>query len=1317
MPTKKNGRPTLRSTGIVAGEVAFVPAQAGWLSSRLVVVEGSAPPCRVEYDACKDDDERESFFRALYALVAHRTAMATVDAVRAWFLGTAVTHIAGDATPYTSLTQAPGLRVCVEALGGDLGADPTVISGENAERLVSEVLTPLDALALFSPTSSGTADPHRRRLFFLLDYWQLETVELPDQMPLGAPVLRLACGTVAQSNVNSCSLAERRRLVRLVGAGDRRLYLLPEPADGNTGYCRTPEARLALVEQALDSMTPPDAATVTTLFGALDRLSLGCLKSLLQKIVRTGARLVDVTGALTADGSPLAPLPAELVLAATVARLLPLSMFNPHGGGLETGLAALFKRGAIICVEDAWPGTDAGSAAPVVDWMMACAALAAARRSWTPPTSYLALAIRTLDAARRSRTVCNFSLERGHDLNPLASLPAGSPMMMGASCYLFDHFLGGMAGDHAMMRDAFKQQIPLVTAASAGARVDVMPLHHFVDQHCTTAFPYLLPADGLASALIDGNRASFAALFTRVFGEVTGLNPRRLVSGGGGGGGATTLFDLVPRTDAQAEFFREVQRAQSRMWMSLYVPRTDDSRIKSIVTQNTEIVEPYDRLAHAVGCHSISVDRVTYLWTLGTQDQTEINVARKRDTARVKAVAVVADDTDDAPPPPPSNKKRSSSSSSSSSAAKRSVSEVTQTLDEQEAELENVREAVRRLLSADGVRVNSMNGALIKLGSDNDGVDIITVNGVNWEEARRRTISVPFLAWSDETTPVDSLVTPRDSLDLSCWVRRLSAEIDATPGISAAGRQLAISMMRAPTRTLVFPRPARDGGPSRDAGGISATRIHFEAWVVCKLVSDWSALLLCPREGNDLSQFKTPAAHLDLRLKLAAELSSSAWSTIRPEDTDRAVAVAAEWYRQQLNRHLQAHQLRALRALAYRVVDSNHRAHFLWMDMGAGKTATALVFAALLEQLRLQPSASLRCLFVTTKTALKQVYSEAAVMGLRCGAIENRGDAAAFMRNGGDTNCNVVFITHDVVKNSDAMQAVLPFVARSLVVIDEVHTCTGEGTQRNTAVQLLANLGAQVLFMTATPLRSTREKGALRALMQHVANFPCVTENDFVVACGAMVHPMVYDRIPTQDVLEDATTGDNNAVLMRHVPRHLGGLSEMARMDAAGLKNALEDAYSVTDAAIARLVRQEVTAGSRPLVVCRDYAHCQRFAALLCTRHGFSAKQLWMPDPLKNITSIAAGNSANDRIVVGIISIRRCTGYSATHFNVRLRGVFPSNEADRTQIDGRIARTGQPVAPIRLITVHCGITSLVVNKHLDAASTVRLMDQLNGIHV
>lgn len=350
MPTKKNGRPTLRSTGIVAGEVAFVPAQAGWLSSRLVVVEGSAPPCRVEYDACKDDDERESFFRALYALVAHRTAMATVDAVRAWFLGTAVTHIAGDATPYTSLTQAPGLRVCVEALGGDLGADPTVISGENAERLVSEVLTPLDALALFSPTSSGTADPHRRRLFFLLDYWQLETVELPDQMPLGAPVLRLACGTVAQSNVNSCSLAERRRLVRLVGAGDRRLYLLPEPADGNTGYCRTPEARLALVEQALDSMTPPDAATVTTLFGALDRLSLGCLKSLLQKIVRTGARLVDVTGALTADGSPLAPLPAELVLAATVARLLPLSMFNPHGGASRR----VWRRCSSVAPSSVW---------------------------------------------------------------------------------------------------------------------------------------------------------------------------------------------------------------------------------------------------------------------------------------------------------------------------------------------------------------------------------------------------------------------------------------------------------------------------------------------------------------------------------------------------------------------------------------------------------------------------------------------------------------------------------------------------------------------------------------------------------------------------------------------------------------------------------------------------------------------------------------------------------------------------------------------------------------------------------------------------
>lgn len=1257
--------------------------------------QGTVPPSYGDYDQWPADDgpDNPGFFLALYQLVRHRPGMTSVDRVRDWFLASAVRR--QGTAQYVSMSQAADVRVTIEHVGGELGSDVSVITAENLEKLHAESLTPIDALMLFEPAGGSASDVHRRRLFFLLSYWHLDSVEFLDQMPPSAPVFCLASpGRVVRGAVHEFEPDARRRMVRLRNES-ACAYLLPESgADGG-----------ALDVAAFVRQYASDDATAQVALQAVRQLTLGMCKSLLQKLIRTGADVVNLVG-VCPPGTLMAPtIPATPLLAAVAVRMLGLSMFNPHGGGLETGAVALFKRAAIVAMEDAWPEA-LDEAAAWLEWLTVCAAYARSRRNWKPPASYVACCVAGLEACRRSRTACTFSIADFVKLPPLVFPTDGSARPRDTVRFLFEHFLRGMDGDLGMIRCIHMEGLRLAAAPTA-ACITEMPIYHFIDQHCMTAFVYLLPPDGVAASLVETCRESFGGLFSRVFSRVTGINPRRAPAKVSL---ESSIESVLERSHSDVQFLREVQTAQMRAWMSLIGDRT---RLPGESTRDFVVKKPYDWIAYEVGVQRITVDGVKYLWTLGTQDSCEISVARQRDPPAVSrrpvAVAAAADDDDDDDDVPIASSHKRALSTGDDSAAKRLAAEAE---NNEEAEHQRVRDAVGQLLRDEGIHCSL---GTIGIGSDQTGLEVITVNGEPWENAREYHMDVPTTLWSSGTVPQDSLAVMRMSLDVTTMRERLHEAIRCVRGVTAAGRALALAMMRSPSRHLVFPRPARDGGPSRDAAGAQPLRVHLEAWLVCKAIADWSALLMCPRSGGELSIFDTPAEYLDLRIEIASRLAHTKWSTISPEECDRAVTSSLDWFQDRRGQHMFSHQERAERLLAYRVVDGAHRAHFLWMEMGAGKTTTALVFAVLLQILRQRAPEKMHCLFLTAPSALESVLADIKSLNISCLTLEqSRGRLARVAGKLG--HYNVLLATHDTIKSADSIAELSAYASKALVVVDEVHRCTGIGTKRAAAIQLLANIAGQVLFMTATPVRSVREKASLRALLQHVANFPCVTDNDFLVACNAMVHPRIHARIPVEDVLLCAETEETQPLLMRHIPARLGGLSNDERLSTASLQQALLDAYEVTDAFIVDQVLAEIAAGNRPFVVCRTYDHVEAMRQRLYAA-GLSEQQIMVAARASSIQSVTADTNTNPHLCVALVPMHQSTGYSATYFNVRLRGVFPSNEADRAQIDGRIVRPGQREAPVRLVTVHCGITSLIVRRHLEAASTVRLIDELNAIRI
>jgi len=71
------------------------------------------------------------------------------------------------------------------------------------------------------------------------------------------------------------------------------------------------------------------------------------------------------------------------------------------------------------------------------------------------------------------------------------------------------------------------------------------------------------------------------------------------------------------------------------------------------------------------------------------------------------------------------------------------------------------------------------------------------------------------------------------------------------------------------------------------------------------------------------------------------------------------------------------------------------------------------------------------------------------------------------------------------------------------------------------------------------------------------------------------------------------------------------------------------------------------------------------------------------------------------------------TGYNLTAIKTMITGVFFSNQATRTQLEGRILRFGQISPFVDFITVHTGILSYVLDKYENTRSLEKIISDLS----
>ena len=284
-----------------------------------------------------------------------------------------------------------------------------------------------------------------------------------------------------------------------------------------------------------------------------DGVKAGALKSIMQKLIRFGAPRCRLPAPVATDGMEVDT--ERVVVAAT---LLCLSTkgdsYLPDLHMSVRGVTAACKRLAVIAVEDAWFAGDGDRSGTLVGLL--AMAMVSARYDGYHPTPATAHTIAELAGAMVASKRILPAQDKHATLRkrePTDRVSANAAAMQKASRLLYA--LRSFDGDMRMLAlaatlaEAGADRLP-VFEDKDGARMNVVPLEHCIDQHVYRGIAHMIATMPTDPATRKPSQA-LNARYRTVFDRVTGFNPRVVGHGDEAfspfGGGRGELDDAVAR--------------------------------------------------------------------------------------------------------------------------------------------------------------------------------------------------------------------------------------------------------------------------------------------------------------------------------------------------------------------------------------------------------------------------------------------------------------------------------------------------------------------------------------------------------------------------------------------------------------------------------------------------------------------------------------------------------------------------------------------------------------------------------------------------
>jgi superfamily II DNA or RNA helicase len=404
---------------------------------------------------------------------------------------------------------------------------------------------------------------------------------------------------------------------------------------------------------------------------------------------------------------------------------------------------------------------------------------------------------------------------------------------------------------------------------------------------------------------------------------------------------------------------------------------------------------------------------------------------------------------------------------------------------------------------------------------------------------------------------------------------------------------------------------------------------------------------------------------------------------------------------------------RKMRSYQREIVDDmveNHnkgdKGNFIWVPVGLGKTKSVFEYLRVRKEKGTLPP---YVIYTLPESAIKSIIQEIKYFGIPINLIFPLADIkkrkAQYAEEGVTIakSCAPVpfainLIEHDHLRRCE--DVFNEYASRSMFVVDEVHKTLND-TKRTSVALEMAHLSLDFIVLTGTPIIDNNTY-KLIGWLEQVVPYEVNTRN-FWVAANSMIAKKVNTGI--QIVREDVVAlfdKDEEKSYTSLVPPALGGTN--VKPSHEEWMAATEICYQAADKEMMTQVEMFLQEDRGVMLVAKDKRHQQKLYVMLTSGTSVNPEDVYVLGSGESIfltdEAVAAGKIRNYKVV--IVTIKKAEGYTLTALSAMVTSVYPSNNAQLTQIEGRINRVSQQRSEIDYRTVHCGILTIILQNHKKA---------------
>ena len=978
-------------------------------------------------------------------------------------------------------------------------------------------------------------------------------------------------------------------------------------------------------------------------------LSPAAYKSFIQKIIRYRPlkirfpdRFVEV--AYFYQREPGDQIESDKFLNALIMELILMpGSFVPDIKRFVSGQESAFKRIGVIVAEDAYGNPEDVATA------YTAALLSQRVKSWKPGKELLEKCLTVALEALNTSRYWDWDWMEGAKLSPL-SIEAGQGPLDRAAAILFE--IRSFPSDIGFMR--YIAENPEKIEDGYEIRPEVMDMQHCVDQHWAPNLAYFY-RPSVVNELCGGssNGSPFSNLFKELWQKVSSVNPRKIPF-------------------VEQEFLNDDFVGETRIAQSLYlIAKQNEPFQREIVPgeYDIDIDLPIGWLAALVGVLDVGGSPCA-LVTLSADDPYHLIAVRR--PSREKGSPLTEEQKDRA----------------------------------EGKALELLRKGVS--LNAARPPLDSLKRAKLFLNEGSYEIRLASGERKKWDEIAKETLTYPIV--KSIPSSIEPYIRTLDGEQLFYlafeWLllftgdgvvdnfeeklREAVSNLDST-----IVRRMLLYLSGFGTQIEMY-KISRDGGGSLQ----SVTIDDVSTFQALLMLSAMCPGAFVPEPGRP-GRFKVQSGPLLWHVR----------DIIRETEAAKD-PIGGEWeeIEDSSGREMWPHQIGALDEMIENF-EAGNQGSFLWLKVGLGKTLIVLQFIKyLIENNSLPPYV----IYTLPNSAINSVLKEIQLFSLPITfLVPNRsltskqkqiwderiqeGDVRLKLNSCVPDPYRVNIITTDahLRKCRDELSRV---ASESFIIFDEVHKNLNT-SQRSTTAKELASLSRIFAAFTGTPVIDT-DTNKLSAWLSRIVPFE-VNDRNYLVAANTMISRPINTGIEViqEDVLAPMSSG-REAEYRMLVPPALGG--QNTNPDSQTWREAMRLCYEVCDEEMINKTLENLEEGV--MLVAKDTRHQNKLFEMLIAS-GVEEDEIFVMSTGQSLllTEKTVEEGGPDYSVV-IVKISQPEGYTLTLLNTMISSVYPSNQASRTQMEGRINRIGQQSPTVTYIKVHTGILTLMLRRYKDAKS-------------